>query len=101
MKFSDWTTNVDGFASVGASTYDRLLSDAKMSPRRRSSMVRFLAALFLMGTARLTTYCCAPALSKVLIVGSSNDRRTRSGDSRSKRTEQRVVLDDAARINLS
>jgi cupin fold WbuC family metalloprotein len=39
MKFSDWTTNVDGFASVGASTCDRLLSDPQMSPRRRSHLL--------------------------------------------------------------
>lgn len=39
MKFSDWTTSVDGFVSVEASTCDRLLSDAKMSPRRRSHLL--------------------------------------------------------------
>lgn len=39
MNFSDWTTNVNGFASVGTSTCDRLLSDAKMSPRRRSHLL--------------------------------------------------------------
>jgi cupin fold WbuC family metalloprotein len=39
MKFANWTTDVDGFASVGASTCDRLLSDAEMSPRRRSHLL--------------------------------------------------------------
>ena len=39
MNFSDWTTNVNGFASVGTSTCHRLLSDAKTSPRRRSHLL--------------------------------------------------------------
>lgn len=39
MKFANWTTDVDGFASVGASTCDRLLSDAEMFPRRRSHLL--------------------------------------------------------------
>ena len=39
MKFANWATDANGFVSVEAATCDKLLSDAKMSPRRRSHLL--------------------------------------------------------------